>query len=352
MDEITTSFLNLLQEYQKGNISWQPSLQVFADLVFENTDILRRCIQQYDLTFEAHNSWDNCGINKDTFFNELKLLIQKHQNTPQTSSVSKKERDTNCEKLPSRFDLRDVNGKNYVTPVKNQGFYQGCAAFGITAMMESSLRYQLDIPVNGDQSGILPELSAQQLLFYAKESALKEKIEIGEFKDSLDPKIFIILEYCRQIGVVPDALYPYNPFSLLERPPHNELPERWNSKVTSIKEYVTVRGRDSIKKHLLNKGSLISPMHTIFDMYFYKSGVFSSFFNMKIGNHCLCCIGYDDEKEAWLIKNSWGNKWGEKGYAWIKYGSHNVDNVMFGISGFNSLYKEESEKSDQSLKTE
>lgn len=35
-------------------------------------------------------------------------------------------------------------------------------------------------------------------------------------------------------------------------------------------------------------------------------------------------IGWDDEKGAWLVKNSWGEEWGEKGFGWIKYGSNNI----------------------------
>jgi cathepsin L len=41
-------------------------------------------------------------------------------------------------------------------------------------------------------------------------------------------------------------------------------------------------------------------------------------------NHAVLLIGWDDEKQAWLIKNSWGEQWGEKGFAWIKYGSNNI----------------------------
>jgi len=37
-------------------------------------------------------------------------------------------------------------------------------------------------------------------------------------------------------------------------------------------------------------------------------------------NHAVVLIGWDDAKKAWLVRNSWGENWGEDGYAWIRYG--------------------------------
>ncbi|HMI01225.1 MAG TPA: C1 family peptidase [Pedobacter sp.] len=41
----------------------------------------------------------------------------------------------------------------------------------------------------------------------------------------------------------------------------------------------------------------------------------------KVGGHAMCVVGYDDNKEggAFEIQNSWGTKWGNEGYIWIKY---------------------------------
>jgi C1A family cysteine protease len=37
------------------------------------------------------------------------------------------------------------------------------------------------------------------------------------------------------------------------------------------------------------------------------------------GGHCVICVGYDDEKQAFLIRNSWGPDWGIKGHFWMPY---------------------------------
>jgi len=40
--------------------------------------------------------------------------------------------------------------------------------------------------------------------------------------------------------------------------------------------------------------------------------------------HAIVLVGWDDAKGAWLIKNSWGETWGDGGYGWIQYGSNKV----------------------------
>lgn len=35
--------------------------------------------------------------------------------------------------------------------------------------------------------------------------------------------------------------------------------------------------------------------------------------------HAMLIVGYNDAKNAWLIRNSWGTDWGINGYAWIDY---------------------------------
>lgn len=41
-------------------------------------------------------------------------------------------------------------------------------------------------------------------------------------------------------------------------------------------------------------------------------------------NHAVLLVGWDDSKQAWLIKNSWSDAWGDNGYAWIRYGTSNL----------------------------
>jgi len=39
----------------------------------------------------------------------------------------------------------------------------------------------------------------------------------------------------------------------------------------------------------------------------------------SIGGHAVMCVGYDDAKQWFIIRNSWESKWGMKGYFTLPY---------------------------------
>lgn len=48
-------------------------------------------------------------------------------------------------------------------------------------------------------------------------------------------------------------------------------------------------------------------------------------------NHVVLIIGYDDDEQCWIIKNSWGQQWGTNGFGRIGYGEISIDaNSKFG----------------------
>ena len=43
-------------------------------------------------------------------------------------------------------------------------------------------------------------------------------------------------------------------------------------------------------------------------------------FPNQVTNHAITIVGWD--KKAWIIKNSWGKKWGDGGYFRMKRGEN------------------------------
>ena len=82
-------------------------------------------------------------------------------------------------------------------------------------------------------------------------------------------------------------------------------------------------GVDQLKAALLEHGPLAMPLHGDNCFSVYQGGVFNGH-HPGDPTHVVVLVGWDDQKQAWLIKNSWGEEWGEKGYAWIAYGSNDI----------------------------
>jgi len=41
--------------------------------------------------------------------------------------------------------------------------------------------------------------------------------------------------------------------------------------------------------------------------------------DQQMGGHAVCAVGYDDFQECIIVRNSWGEAWGDKGYFYMPY---------------------------------
>jgi hypothetical protein len=53
------------------------------------------------------------------------------------------------------------------------------------------------------------------------------------------------------------------------------------------------------------------------DFLFYKSGVYQALGMNYLGAHVVRIVGWNDAEQAWIVQNSWGETWGENGFARI-----------------------------------
>ncbi len=81
---------------------------------------------------------------------------------------------------------------------------------------------------------------------------------------------------------------------------------------------------DELKRDLVTYGPVVASMNVDSCLILYGGGVFNEEISRDGPYHLVLIIGWDDEKQAWLIKNSYGEEWGEKGFGWIKYNSNNI----------------------------
>ena len=91
-----------------------------------------------------------------------------------------------------------------------------------------------------------------------------------------------------------------------------------------IASYAQVTSIDELKKALFIHGPCIAA----FPVYEFSTKFWRKPKDPKasvLGGHAVAIVGYDDKKQAFLVRNSWGRTWGLLGYTWYPYsewGSH------------------------------
>ncbi|XP_015784788.1 gut-specific cysteine proteinase-like [Tetranychus urticae] len=76
------------------------------------------------------------------------------------------------------------------------------------------------------------------------------------------------------------------------------------------------------KMHALLDGPITIYLDVYSDFFSYKSGIYKRTSSKKMGTHAIKIIGWGVENgvKYWLISNSWGTQWGDKGFFKIRRG--------------------------------
>lgn len=87
----------------------------------------------------------------------------------------------------------------------------------------------------------------------------------------------------------------------------------------------------AIQTALHEKGPLVAVMYVHNDFKYYTQGIYEHSGpdapSNKPINHAVTIVGYNDYRNYWICKNSWGTGWGEQGYFRIKYGEVNIEDI-------------------------
>ncbi len=233
--------------------------------------------------------------------------------------------------LPDYWDWSNRNGRNYMTSIKNQGSCGSCWAFSANGVVESVYNiekgfYLIQAPLNdgaypvesflesGDHYGDIralaldyPDLSEQELVSCSW---------AGTCDGGYATKSF---DYMKSNGVVPEECFPYEASDA----PCNRC-SQWTKKLTRIQGwgYVT---QTSVNKNAIKNALQDGPcsfwMNVYSDFYNYDGGIYEKTASATYeGDHLVVLVGYNENQEYWICKNSWGRGWGENGYFKIRMG--------------------------------
>ena len=201
----------------------------------------------------------------------------------------------------------------YDSPVRNQGYCGSCWAFATVALMEN-LASQANLSVSKDFS--------EQVLVSCLYTG-RGGCSGGWYWDALS--------YIRQNGLPPENCYPY-------RENNGNCARKCSTPDFSVKiENFTpsngLWGKTDFTvqdlKGALQDGPLCVAMYVADDFYSYNGGIYDYNGGNYEWGHAVFLVGYDDSKQCFKVKNSWGTWWGEGGYFRIAYNDV-TDNIKFG----------------------
>ncbi|KAK6296478.1 hypothetical protein J4Q44_G00326200 [Coregonus suidteri] len=214
--------------------------------------------------------------------------------------------------LPERWDWRDVNGVNYLSPVRNQASCGSCYSFSSMGMLEARVRIQ----TNNTET---PIFSPQQV------------VSCSQYSQGCDGGFpYLIGKYIQDFGVVEESCYPY-----VGKDSPCDVPDGCRRHYAS--DYSYVGGfyggcsESAMMLELVKNGPIGVAFEVYPDFMHYKEGIYhhtglhDPYNPFELTNHAVLLVGYGHchmtGQKFWVVKNSWGTEWGEGGFFRIRRGS-------------------------------
>lgn len=217
--------------------------------------------------------------------------------------------------LPTALDWRNVNGTNFLSFTRNQHvpvYCGSCWAHGPT----SSLADRINILHNG--SFPIISLSPQVII----------NCKAGGSCNGGNPGP--VYEYGKKHGIPDDSCQQYvakNPekFSCSEVQICQTCTGNVGTvnctgvpspKVWYVSQYGYVAGPSSMKAELFKNGPIGCGIDATPELEAYTGGIFSQVKLLPRINHEVAIVGWgiSNGTEFWIVRNSWGTAWGEKGF--------------------------------------
>jgi C1A family cysteine protease len=133
----------------------------------------------------------------------------------------------------------------------------------------------------------------------------------------------------RDIGVADDSCYPYTAGDQN----CSNLCSDWQSRAVKITGWRRLTSPAEMKEWISTRGPLEACFAVYADFFAYTGDIYRHVTGELRGGHCVCCVGYNDTQQYWIMKNSWGPGFGESGYFRIAYGECGIDSWMDAIEG-------------------
>ena len=203
--------------------------------------------------------------------------------------------------LPPSVDLRP-----HCPPVYDQGQLGSCTGNAIAGAIEFDRMKQK-----------LSDFIPSRLFIYYNERALE-----GTVSQDAGANIRDGMKTIAKQGACAETDWPYAISKFASKPPMKAY-------VDALKDLVS--SYHAITQNLTTmKSALVSGLPFVLGISVYdsfesdvvaKTGVvpMPGKDEQLLGGHAVLCVGYDDSKQRFIVRNSWGSSWGQAGYFTIPY---------------------------------
>jgi cathepsin X len=251
-----------------------------------------------------------------------------------STAVSSHDMLTTPEVMPDNLNWCDKDGKNYCTKSLNQHIPQYCGSCWAHGSV-SALGDRVKIARGG--SGIEIDLSVQHILNCGGVGSCHGGSVDGPYQwlhklsesgtgiayDTANPYMACSSE--SQQGFCPHADWTCKPENVARTcstfPPTGFCAALSKYPNVTISDYGSISGAAAMQKEILNRGPISCGVDAV-PLLKYQGGIMSD--EGTSVDHVISIVGWGtDPKEGkyWIVRNSWGQFWGEMGYFRAKFGS-------------------------------
>ncbi len=206
--------------------------------------------------------------------------------------------------LPTRVDLR-----KFCTQIENQGDLGSCTANAIGSAMEFLEKRVLGKSVD----------FSRLFIYY------NERKKEGNIDEDSGAQIRTGMKVIAQYGACLEKTWPYDIDQFAVEPSQEAYQEGEKYHVISYHRIDTDQESLYNMKYCLADGYPFVFGFSVFDSFESNEVSQTGIMPMPersesmLGGHAVLAVGYDDIKGMFLIRNSWGEDWGQGGYFWMPY---------------------------------
>ena len=238
---------------------------------------------------------------------------------------------------PTSWDWRDIDGKDFTTPIRDQAVCGSCYAFAPIGALEAL--YNI---INEDPN-IDIDLSEQ---FIVSCSYGYPYMNMG----CCGGNPWYTITFLLINGVPLESCFSYQAVDPWGRdaldcpfgPPSNkpikcsERCAEWQNQVIKIgpDSFNLINDINSIKIAISTYGPVVAGFKVYEDFKDYTEGIYEYQTGEFLGLHAVSIVGYNDDPGYWICKNSWGTDWGEDGWFKIAYGECEIESFCHYFTSY------------------